>query len=150
VSQSAVPAFLRQFLTFFAGSAAGLLVDLGGFWFLVNVGLQPWLANATSSVTSITVVYLLVTRYTFGVGARPISYVAFVAWYCLNIALFSIVIQLLSHAIPADPFLLKLASVPLSFVANFLFSRLLFARLTGRLRSDESESERDGDEAAPE
>lgn len=142
-------AFLRQFLTFFAGSAAGLLVDLGGFWLLVSLGLQPWLANATSSAVSITVVYLLVTRYTFGVGARPISYVVFVAWYCLNIAVFSMLIQVLSHAIPADPFLLKLASVPPSFIANFLFSRLLFARLTRR-RSDEGESEPDGDAAASE
>ncbi len=118
----------REFLSFFLGSGAGLLVDLGGFQLLVWAGVAPGIANATSSITSITVVYLLVTRYAFGVGTAPSTYVLFVGWYLLNIATFSALIQLASAATAVHPFVWKLCSVPPSFLLNYLFSRFLFGR----------------------
>jgi putative flippase GtrA len=121
---------LRQFIAFFWGSAAGLAVDLVSFQVLVWFGLEPWLANGVSSFLSITVVYLLVTRYSFGADTRLWTYVVFVAWYTLMIVIMSTLIQLLSSATHGEPFLWKLASVPVSFTANYLFSRFLFERLT--------------------
>ncbi|QNO37048.1 GtrA family protein [Protaetiibacter sp. SSC-01] len=116
----------REFWTFFGGSAAGLAVDLVGFQLLVWAGLPPWLANGTSSVVSITVVYLLVTRYTFGVGTRLSTYVLFVGWYLTSIVVFSSLIQLAVSLTDWVPFAWKLVTVPISFSLNYLFSRFLF------------------------
>lgn len=119
---------VRQFITFFLGSGMGLLVDLAGFQLLVLVGLEPWLANGISSFTSITVVYVLVSRYSFGADATVKTYVAFVLWYSASIVLFSFLIQTVADATEWPPFAVKLLSVPLSFVLNYAFSRLLFRR----------------------
>jgi len=118
---------VRGFLSFLGGSAAGLAIDLTGFWLLSHAAnLPPAFANVISSVVSVTVVYLLVTRYSFGVGVRPSTYVFFVGWYLLNISVFSWLIGTMSAATGVEPFVWKLASVPISFVANYAFSRLLF------------------------
>lgn len=116
----------REFWMFFGGSAAGLAVDLLGFQVLVSLGLEPWLANGISSFVSISVVYLLVTRYSFGVGTRVSTYILFVAWYSASIILFSTLIQLAVSSFGGVPFLWKLATVPVSFGLNYLFSRFLF------------------------
>lgn len=121
----------RRFLTFFAGSLGGLVVDVGGFALLTALGVLPALANVISSGCSISIVYLLVTRFTFGTAARPITYVAFFGWYAANIAVTSTAIALATHLLVPMPLLWKAVSVPLSFVANYGFSRLLFERLTG-------------------
>ena len=117
---------MRQFLGFFVGSATGLAIDLIGFQLLLVVGLEPSLANAISSATSITAVYLLVTRYSFGAGARISTYLAFLSWYALSIVTFSALIQLAVGVTDWHPFLWKLASVPISFGLNYVFSRFLF------------------------
>ena len=116
----------RRFAGFFLGSGAGLLVDLGGFGLLVALGVAPGIANLCSSFASITVVYLLVTRYSFGVGTRPSTYVLFVAWYSLAIIVFSTLIELAVVTTGLQPIVCKLASVPLSFTLNYAFSRFLF------------------------
>lgn len=117
---------IRQFVSFFGSSAVGLIIDLLGFQALLLLGLEPWTANAVSSTTSITAVYFLVTRYSFGTATHPQSYVAFVAWYGTSIILFSILIQLASSLSGWPPISWKLLSVPISFGANYLFSRYLF------------------------
>lgn len=120
----------RQFGVFFLGSLAGLVIDLGGFALLTALGIVPWVANFCSSITSITVVYLLVTRYAFGAGARSWKYFAFVGWYLANILVFSTLIQLLSSATHVEPFWWKVCSIPFSFVLNYAFSRWLFRSRT--------------------
>lgn len=116
----------RRFSGFVMGSGAGLLVDLGGFGLLVALGVAPGIANLCSSFASITVVYLLVTRYSFGVGTRPSTYVLFVAWYSLAIIVFSTLIEWAVVTTGLQPIVCKLASVPLSFTLNYAFSRFLF------------------------
>jgi len=117
-----------RFLRFFGASAAGLAIDLLGFQLLLLGSLEPWLANGISSFTSITVVYLLATRYSFGARTSPWTYIAFVAWYSASIVVFSAAIHLLAEATGAYPLLWKLASVPVSFVLNYTFSTVLFGR----------------------
>lgn len=116
----------RQFGLFFLGSLAGLVIDLGGFALLTWLGVVPWIANFCSSVTSISVVYLLVTRYAFGAGTRSWKYFAFVGWYLANILVFSTIIQLLVSATHLEPFLWKICTIPVSFLVNYFFSRWLF------------------------
>lgn len=115
-----------QFIRFFLGSAVGLAIDLAGFFLLTQAGWQPMLANGASATASITAVYLLVTRYTFSRSADVATYVLFFAWYAMSIVVFSIAIQAISTGLPAEPEIVKLASVPVSFLLNFAFSRFLF------------------------
>ena len=117
---------VRRLLSFAAGSSVGLVIDLGGFFLLVSAGVTPWVANCISSSSAVTAVYLLVTRYAFSAVRRVRTYVAFVAWYAFVIAVSSTSIQLLTAATGIDPFLLKLASIPITFAANFCFSLVLF------------------------
>ena len=123
---------VRQFVTFLAGSAVGLAIDLVGFQVLVLVGLEPWKANAISSTLSITAVYLLVTRYSFGVGTAFSTYILFLAWYGSSIVVFSTLIQFATSLNDWRPLAWKLMSVPFSFGCNYAFSRFLF---TPRLRT---------------
>jgi len=117
---------MRQFWNFFGGSAVGLIIDLVGFSLLVAAGLLPWQANAISSTIALTVVYFLVARFAFAARARVSTYVLFFAWYGLNIVVFSTLIQWVVALTDAVPLLVKMASIPLSFALNFLFSRVLF------------------------
>ncbi len=119
-------AVVRRLLSFAAGSSAGLVIDLGGFFTLVTLGVAPWLANAISSSAAVTAVYLLVTRYTFGARRRVRTYVVFVAWYAAVIVVSSTAIQLLAATTAVDPFVWKLVSIPFTFAANFCFSLVLF------------------------
>lgn len=121
-----LPAPVRRFASFFGGSAAGLAVDLLTFQLLVLIGAPPGLANVCSSTLATVVVYLLVTRYTFSARAAPHTFVLFVAWYGLNVAVTSTLIELAVTVVGGVPFVWKLCSIPLSFCANYLFSHLLF------------------------
>lgn len=116
----------REFWSFFGGSAVGLLIDLLGFQVLLWCGAEPWAANLSSSAASITAVYVLVSRYSFGASARMRSYLLFVGWYGGSIVLFSSVIQLASTETGWYPMVWKLLTVPVSFGLNYLFSRYLF------------------------
>ena len=131
MSENTAPGWLRSFIAFFGASAIGLAIDLVGFQLLFALGLPPWLANAISSVTSITAVYILATRHAFGARPGVRTYATFVGWYLLMIALFSFAIEFTSSATGLAPFLCKLMSVPVSFGLNYAFSRLLFARSSG-------------------
>lgn len=117
-----------EFLRFTAGSVAGLAIDLVGFQLLIFAGLAPGLSNALSSALSITVVYLLVTRYAFNVRKSASSFFIFLAWYGGSIVTFSLLIELVVAETGWAPMIAKALSVPVSFGLNYLFSRFLFSR----------------------
>jgi len=117
---------IQEFLTFFGGSAVGLAIDLVGFSLLILTGLVPWQANAISSSLALTAVYFLVVRFAFAAEARVATYVAFFAWYGATIVVFSVLIQAAANLTDGPPLVWKLASIPISFGSNYLFSRYLF------------------------
>ncbi|CAN5277614.1 hypothetical protein BH09ACT5_BH09ACT5_14100 [soil metagenome] len=119
-------ALVLEFLRFLGSSGVGLATDLALFQLLVWAGLPPWGANAISASTAITVVYVLAARFAFGQDTRLSTYVLFFGWYAASVAITSVVIELLSTATGVTPFLWKLATVPVTFGANYLFSRFLF------------------------
>lgn len=119
---------VRQALRFLVGACLGLSVDLALFGLLTWLGLAPWAANLVSSACAVTVVYLVSTRYAFGAAMSVRSYVLFVGWYALTIAVFSLLIQLVVSETGWAPLVVKMLSLPPSFLANFLFSRALFHR----------------------
>ncbi|WP_166509536.1 GtrA family protein [Blastococcus sp. TF02-8] len=121
-----LPALVRQFLRFLLGSCLGLAVDLALFETGVRLGLTPGLANVASSACAVVVVFLFVTKYAFRAERTTTSFFLFVCWYALSIAFFSVFIQVLHDSSGWAPFVCKLVSLPLSFGANFVFSRFLF------------------------
>lgn len=122
---------LRSF-TF--GSGIGLIIDIGGFWALTWIGFEPGVANLLSSFASIVVVYVFVTRRTFVARLDPVTFVLFLLWYSLNIAVVSLVIQLGSTHLGHRPIVWKLGLVPVSFVANYFFNVVLDrARRSGKI-----------------
>jgi putative flippase GtrA len=119
---------LRQAARFLAGSALGLAVDLVLFALGVRLGAPPWLANAVSAGCAVLVVYFFVTKYAFEGGRSHRTFAAFVVWYVLSIALFSAFIEVVHDGTGWAPFVCKLLSLPPSFAANFVVSRVLLHR----------------------
>ena len=117
---------LHQFMRFLVGSCLGLVVDLTLFELGVRAGLAPGLANVLSSGCAVVVVFLFVTKYAFRTTRTRASFGLFVGWYAFSIVVFSVLIELLHDGTGWAPFVCKLVSLPVSFAANFGFSRFLF------------------------
>jgi putative flippase GtrA len=117
---------LHQVVRFLLGSCLGLAVDLAVFQAAVLLGATPGVANAVSSASAVVVVYLFVTKYAFAAERSRTSFLLFVSWYVVSIIIFSVLIEVLHGATGWLPFVCKLVSLPLSFAANFVASKLLF------------------------
>lgn len=123
---------MRQFLGFFGGSAVGLIIDLGGFALLISAGLLPWQANALSSTLALTAVYFLVARFAFTARPGVRTYLFFFTWYGSVIIVFSALIDAAVTLTSWPALICKLASIPISFGMNFLFTRYLFRPQEGK------------------
>ncbi|SDO32940.1 GtrA family protein [Geodermatophilus sp. DSM 45219] len=119
---------VRQVLSFLLGSGLGLAVDLSVFALGVRLGAAPWLANVVSAGCATVVVYLFVTKYAFAAERTRTGFLLFVGWYVVSIVLFSAFIEVLHVQTGWAPFVCKLVSLPPSFAANFVVSRLLLHR----------------------
>lgn len=118
---------LHQVTRFLLGSCLGLVVDLGLFAAGVRLGAPPWLANLVSAGCAVVVVYLFVTKYAFRSERSRATFLLFVGWYVTSIVVFSVLIDLLHGQTGWPAFVCKLLSLPPSFAANFLASKLLFS-----------------------
>jgi putative flippase GtrA len=119
-----------QVAGFFGTTLLGLSVDLLLYAGLTALGVVPWAANLASSAVAVVVVYLAASRLTFRAAPTIGGFMLFAAWYAVSIPVFSLLIQWGVDTLGLHPFLSKLASLPFSFAANFVFSRSLF---TGRI-----------------
>ncbi|HYO34700.1 MAG TPA: GtrA family protein [Geodermatophilus sp.] len=117
---------LRQAVRFLLGSSLGLAVDLGLFALGVALGASPGVANVVSAACAVVVVYLFVTRYAFDAERSRTTFALFVGWYATSIVVFSVLIELLHDQTGWSGLVCKLLSLPPSFAANFVASRLLF------------------------
>ena len=127
---------VAQLSRFLVGSGLGLLVDLSVFAGATAVGAPAWAANVLSAGCAVVVVYLFVTKYAFDGGRSRSTFVLFVAWYAVSIVVFSVLIELLHEQSGWPAFVCKLASLPPSFAANFVASRLLFRSRPAPVRTD--------------
>ncbi|SEO70241.1 GtrA family protein [Trujillonella endophytica] len=134
---------LAQLVRFLLGSGLGLVVDLSVFAIAIAAGAPAWAANVLSAGCAVVVVYLFVTKYAFAHGRSRASFAMFVAWYALSIVVFSALIELTREGTGWPAFVCKLASLPPSFAANFVASRLL-------LRPRPADGPTGGDAVAPE
>ncbi|WP_158550785.1 GtrA family protein [Geodermatophilus sp. TF02-6] len=119
---------MHQATRFLLGSCLGLAVDLGVFALGVRLGASPGAANVLSAACAVVVVYLFVTRYAFAAERSRTSFLLFVAWYVVSIVVFSVLIEVLHDRTGWAPLVCKSLSLPPSFAANFLASKLLFRR----------------------
>jgi putative flippase GtrA len=125
-----------QVMGFFGTTLLGLSADLVLYAGLAASGVIPWAANLVSSAVAVVVVFLVASRFTFRAAPTIAGFVLFAGWYALSITGFSLLIQWGVDTLGLHPFLSKLASLPLSFAANFAFSRSLFTGRIGGARAD--------------
>ena len=119
-------ALLRQLARFLVTTVAGLCIDLGVYAVLVAAGVPAVFANLISASLSVVVVYFLSKGFVFG-GRHSIGvFIGFAGWYAVSIIAFSLFVQAGVDVWGLPPMIAKVASLPFSFVANFLAVRGVF------------------------
>jgi putative flippase GtrA len=110
-------------LVHFAGvSGTGLILDFCLFLALLSFRLPPFAANFASSCAAVTFVYFASLRRVFRYGGEfhASMFALYAAYQAFGIAAGSWVIQLLI-GLGAPGAVAKLAIVPVTFSANYLF-----------------------------
>lgn len=114
---------------FAAASGIGLLLDLGLFLFLIQTELTPTVANLLSATAAITFVYFATVRRVFSYHGKfllPLFF-AYVAYQAAAVMAASIAVGYLAFYW-LHPALAKLAILPVTFTANFLYMSFLTRR----------------------
>lgn len=118
----------RRFSKFIISSFLGLGIDLLVFQIMVYFNSSALLANLCSSILAVGVLYFLVSRFTFAGKGSYIAALIFYFWYFAIIIFFSLVIELVSSSLDIQPILIKVLTIPISFLLNYLFSIFVFKR----------------------
>jgi putative flippase GtrA len=115
-----------KLLRFAAVSGAGLAIDFGLFLWLVQLGTRPGIANAVSAAAAVTFVYFVAVRRIFsysGTFLLPL-FAAYLAYQLVGVAAASAAVDwLAANYMPAAA--AKLAILPVTFCANYLFMAFL-------------------------
>ncbi len=122
--------FSREFLSYFIFTFIGLLIDLALFTVLnTGTSLPVWIANEISSYTAVTFVFITVSRYSFSKkGFSWLSYLMYIIYISLSILVFSWSIDFLVQHIKLLPLLCKSVVLPISFLVNYYFTRLIIQK----------------------
>jgi putative flippase GtrA len=121
---------LRQACRYFLTGGAAAIVDAGGFWLLLHIGLPPFAAAVTSFTIAAIVNYTLSSLFAFGHELSFQKFVAFLLFALLGLAINVTVTLLAIHLLPIPPILCKIIGIGVAFVANFLVNALLVFRTT--------------------
>ena len=126
-----IPAPLREFVGYTAGSAAALLVDVGLLIVLVEQGFDEVLAATLAFMAGMGVIYLLSIRWIFSTRTyKGRMYTEFVIFFVIGVIglLINALIMWLGTAVLAQYYLLsKAVSVVVVFLWNFAArKRMLF------------------------
>jgi putative flippase GtrA len=111
-----------KIMHFAAVSGAGLALDFCLFVALLSLREPPFAANAVSSCAAVAFVYFASVRRVFRYGGQfhVAMFGAYAAYQACGIALGSWAVQaLIAFGLPGA--VAKLAIVPLTFTANYLF-----------------------------
>ena len=120
--------FVAQVFRFFLSTLTALAIDYGLYALLCSRGLEPGWATLVSSSTSTIVLYFLSTRLAFRSDDSLGRIIAFCLWYAASIISFSLLVQFVHVWTEWDWLPSKLVTLPLSFSANFLASRIILYR----------------------
>lgn len=124
-------ALLRDLLRFALVSGAGLGIDFALFLGACAAGVAPGVANLLSGGCAVAFVYFASVRRVFcdARGFHLGSFAAYLAYQAAALSLASLAVAHLASALspPASssPALAKLAILPATFGANYVFMRLL-------------------------
>lgn len=122
---------LREILHFGVISGMGLILDVAIYSSLVyGLALRPGVSNGVSAFCAITFVFLISGRRQFAsTRFSPIKYLIWLAFQGISITTFSALIGWLATR-GTNPLLAKALTVPISFLMNFAFMRMLMKPLT--------------------
>lgn len=124
-----LPDLLRRTLGFAVVSGTGLGLDFGVFLMLTHgAHVAPGIANLVSSGLAVTLVFFTSVHRIFRYrgGLLLARFVAYVVYQAMGVSLCSLAIgALVASGWP--PLIAKLAILPVSFSANFLFMHALTA-----------------------
>ena len=112
-------------------SGIGLGLDMLTFLGLVGIGFSPLHANLLSSVAGVTFVYFALVRRIFSYEGRfhLTMFSAYLTYQACGIAAGSWLVGLLA-ALGLLPIFAKMAILPITFSANYLFMGWLTSRAT--------------------
>lgn len=115
----------ERILKFAVTSGLGLGLDFGVFAALNAVGVTPGLANLVSAACGVTFVYFASVYRVFSYqGERLLGlFMAYVAYQVAAVAAASWAVAALAQL--TWPLLAKLAILPVTFSANFLFMQVI-------------------------
>lgn len=120
----------REITAFGLVSTVTLVVDLSSFLLLVHLNWPVFMANISSSTLAALLVYLASSKYAFLKKTNASKGAVVVVWYLIATAIWSVVIQILTAGPIGDAFISKLLTIPISFLANFVVSKLIIQRTT--------------------
>lgn len=114
---------------FGAVSGVGLALDVGLFLILIRAGLAPTIANLISATSAVTFVYFASVYRVFSYEGQFLLplFGAYLGYQAAAVTAASLAVGYLSRQWMPPP-LAKLAILPLTFSANFLFMAFLTRR----------------------
>jgi putative flippase GtrA len=117
---------LSRIFRFGLVSGVGLTLDVCLFAVLVRTGMRPGWANLISAGAAVTFVYFASTRRVFAYEGRFLYelFLVYVAYQLLAVAAASWAVDALVR-FGMFPVVAKLAILPVTFSANYLFMRFL-------------------------
>ena len=117
----------RKVVGFAILSAAGLAIDMGVFWVLVTLGLRAGFANLISASLAVTFVYFSSAKSIFSYhgGFLLRLFLLYAAYQVVAVLAASLAVDQLVVALGLAPLLAKVAILPVTFSANFLFMTFL-------------------------
>lgn len=114
-----------ELLPYAALSGTTLLVDFIVFAALSGMNVPAFAANLASSAIAALCLYLISSLKVFRAKPRLIKGVLFLSWYGAATLFWSLLIGLAASSADIQAIYWKLLFTPLSFFANYLFSRRL-------------------------
>lgn len=122
-------------------SGCGWLIDLGTITLLVNFNIEPLIANLCSASLAVTFVYWISRVVVFDkrIDRKAVhGYAAYYGYSLIVIALFSMLIQYLTHLLytnasdlitfTASAFIVKIIVTPFNLYVNFVVSKYIVGK----------------------
>lgn len=125
--------WFSQITKFGITSLTGLTIDFFIYFALIQSHVLAGFSNFISSGIAVVVVYVLSTKFVFNKRKQnSLQIFSFFAYYALSISIFSIVIQIILFCTDANELTTKFWIIPISFIANFIFSKAIIERIGKR------------------
>lgn len=120
-----------KFVRFFWVALVGVMLDVALFALLVGLGVRPSLSSIVSNSIAVGLGYFASSRIVFRVRYSPGRLITYVVWYAISITGFALAIDAAWSHFGGSATLWKVASLPVSFIVNFLVVNYVVLRPGG-------------------